>query len=477
MSTKKISIIAVSAAISITAIVFAVIWATQTSPAPYYSPVFALDEPDEEIAPPPIQEIEPEPEPEPPIVHTATLAFVGDLMCHQEQLDAARVSPGVYDFNYAFQFVKHYFDKADLAIGNLETTIVTSGFRYAGWPLFRSPFSFAEAIKNAGITFLTLGNNHIFDAGAEGLYQTVAALDALGIGHTGTFLTYDQRDETTIVEVNGITFALLSYTYSTNAISLDANGNMLLDRTVWDRGERNYMVKYIYHDRTAQSIIDYELIAADIARARALNPDFVVVLPHIGLEYYGTMNDRRDTFDAATDVRWYNWMRTINFMLEAGADIVMSSHPHVLLPAEFVYVTDEDGTVRRTFVAHSMANFVSAQRTNPRDMSAIFYLNFEKVEGERAIITSAKYAPILVQGRSFTVLPVTDTLQRVAEGNRDDLRDADIARLRRAQLDVTHMLSGEPIPEEDMQVLYEITRERTINVMPGRKIWGDLPWR
>ncbi|MDR2183563.1 MAG: CapA family protein, partial [Clostridiales bacterium] len=202
-----------------------------------------------------------------------------------------------------------------------------------------------------------------------------------------------------------------------------------------------------------------------------------VVLPHIGLEYYGTMNDRRDTFDAATDARWYNWMRTINFMLESGADIIMSSHPHTLLPAEFVYVPEADGTVRRTFVAYSMANFVSAQRTMPREASAIFFLDFERVEGERAVITGAYHVPIWVQGRDFTIFPVNYTLDRLAQGEQPDLHDAEIARIRQVRLDVTHMLSGAPIPIEDRQPQYEITRYRTLGQMPGRDLWGSLPWQ
>jgi len=422
-------------------------------------------------------EPEPEPEPLPPEIFNATMAFVGDIMCHQEQLNAARISPGIYDFNYVFDHVRPYFMAADFSIGNLETTIVRPELGFAGWPLFRSPLALGEAIQNAGISFLTTGNNHSFDAGAAGVIQTIEALNYLGIPFTGTFLTYEERDNITIVDVNGITFALISLTYSTNGISLDANGNMRLDQTLFDTGEMNWMVKYIYHDRVGQSMIDYELISSTIARARALEPDFVVVLPHIGLEYYGTMNDRRDTFNASTDVRWYNWMRTLNFMLEAGADIIMSSHPHTLLPAEFVYVTNEDGTVRRAFVAYSMANFVSAQRTQPREASAIFYLDFEKIEGERAVITGARYVPIWVQNRTFTVFPVTQTLERVGEGDRYDLSDADINRIRQVQLDVTHMLSGYPIGVDYMQAFYEITRARNVYEMPGLEIWGSLPWR
>jgi poly-gamma-glutamate synthesis protein (capsule biosynthesis protein) len=481
MRIKKSYVVIASAAVSLILVIIITALAMQAIAVgegnAYEAAEGALYEPNlPEAEPSPTPTPAPTPPP-PPQIHSATMAFVGDIMCHIEQLNAARVSPGVYDFNYVFRYVARYFEAADFSIGNLETTIVRPELGFAGWPLFRSPLAFAEAIQNAGISFLTTGNNHSFDAGAAGVIQTIEALNYLGIPFTGTFLEYDERYNTAIVEVNGITFALISLTYSTNAISLDAGGNMVLDQTHWCRGEMNWKVKYIYHDRVGQSVIDYELIHVTIARARALNPDFVVVLPHIGLEYYGTLNDRRDTFDAATDGRWYHWMRTINFMLESGADIIMSSHPHTLLPAEFVYVTDADGTVRRTFVAYSMANFVSAQRTMPREASAIFYLDFEKVEGERAMITGAYYVPIWVQGRDFTIFPVTYTLEHVAQGNLMGLQNAEIARIRQVQLDVTHMLSGEPISEEHMQPKYEITRTRTIDEMPGRAIWGSLPWQ
>jgi len=481
MRTKKLYIIIATVPVLLVAAISVAIWAaTQTvaiADEEYALLAYELS-PTPQPTPTPTPTPTPVPTPPPPPqVHNATFAFVGDIMGHIEQLNAARVSSGVYDFNYVFQHVARYFDAADFSIGNLETTIVRPELGFAGWPLFRSPIALAEAIQNAGISFLTTGNNHSFDAGAAGVIQTIEALNYLGIPYTGTFLTYEERDETTIVEVNGITFALIAFTYSSNAISLDADGNMMLDQTWWCRGEMNWMVKYIYHDRVGQSVIDYELIADTIGRARALDVDFVVVLPHIGQEYYGTMGNPRDTFDVDTDIRWYHWMRTINFMLEAGADIIMSSHPHTLLPAEFVYITEDDGTQRRAFVAYSMANFVSAQRTRPREASAIFYLDFEKVEGQRAIITGAYYVPIWVQGRDFSIFPVTYTLENVAEGNNMGLRDAEIARIRQVQLDVTHMLSGEPIAVEDMQPKYEITRSRTIDEMPGRAIWGSLPWR
>ncbi|MCL2753185.1 MAG: CapA family protein, partial [Defluviitaleaceae bacterium] len=98
-----------------------------------------------------------------PSVHFARLAFVGDIMVHQEQLNAARVSPGVYDFNYKFRYIYPFLQGADFTLGNLETTLVPPHRGFAGWPLFRTPASMADALINAGFDMVTTGNNHSFD--------------------------------------------------------------------------------------------------------------------------------------------------------------------------------------------------------------------------------------------------------------------------------------------------------------------------
>ncbi|MCL1843890.1 MAG: CapA family protein [Defluviitaleaceae bacterium] len=403
----------------------------------------------------------------------ARLAFVGDVMCHGAQLDAARISPGVYDFHYAFRYIAPYIRAADFAVANLETTLVHSGF--AGWPLFQSPRALAEALLYAGFDHVTTGNNHSFDAGVAGVRSTIEILNDVGLGFTGTFLTPECREEITIVEVNGFTFALLNFTMHTNAICL---------------GHYNFMVKIVYHDLVEQSRIDYEMIRASMARARALEPDFIVVLPHIGIEYYGTMNragggHQWDTFDR-NDTRWVNWMRTMHLFVEEGADIVMNHHPHTLLPAEFVYVTNEDGTTRRAFLAYSMANFVSAQRREPRETSAVFYVDVRRDFYGYAYIYAASHVPVWVREydptrdplRCFTVLPVAETLHRVQNApyyEITDLRPQDIERLHYVLRDVTHMLSGEPIDYPASE--YPITRYRRLEQFPGLPLWGTLPWR
>ena len=477
--TPKIVLISFASTVTIAIIIFVAILLTTETEA--YATTFSKPEIPATMADTVIFTLPPEPTkpvPPEPVTHTARLAFVGDVMAHVEQLNAARISPGEYDFRYAFRYIAPYIRSADFAIANLETTLVhPHEFRYAGWPLFRSPRTLADALLYAGFDYVTTGNNHSFDAFRPGVLSTMEILNDVGLGFTGTFATYECRYETTIVEVNGFRFALINMTMHVNGLESHMYNHM-------------YMVKIVYHDLVEQATIDYDLIRDSIARAHEHDPDFIIMLPHIGIEYYGTMNragggHQWDNFDR-TDTRWVNWMRTFHFMLEAGADIVMNHHPHTLLPAEFVYITEDDGSVRRGFIAHSMANFVSAQRTQPREASAVFYLDFERVDDGPARLVGAAFTPIWVREtdptrqplRCYTVMPVASTLRRVNSGEpTPDLRPQDIERLRIVHRDVTHMLYGRPIPLEDMQDEYPITRYRMIEEFPGLPLWGTLPWR
>ena len=71
-----------------------------------------------------------------------TLLFVGDLMQHQAQIDAAHVSEGKYDYSSCFSLIKEQISQADLAIGNLEVTL--GGRPYRGYPMFSAPDEYLQ---------------------------------------------------------------------------------------------------------------------------------------------------------------------------------------------------------------------------------------------------------------------------------------------------------------------------------------------
>lgn len=365
-------------------------------------------------------EIEPVKEPE-PVVHTASLAVVGDMMVHSYQYEESFDSKtGTYEFDHNFAAVKKYLQKADYCVGNLETVLGGEGIGISDYPNFNTPDSFAEAAKRGGIDFVTTANNHCADRGTAALLRTLDVLDKIGIDHTGTFRSQEDRDNIFIKDINGIKFAFLSYTFGTNGMPYDNSYNV--------------------------NILDDELVQSDIKRAKEKNPDFIVVMPHMGIEYQTQPDDEQK--------------RVADMMFKAGADIILASHPHVLEPMEVRDITDENGNTRKGFIIYSLGNFISSQTTPPRNASIILNIDTKKVGDKKAEITKISFIPIWTQFRNgknendFVVRSVYDVLSLPAAEQKANFRAKDLKRLRDIHYETTSLLLDKNIPIENIQNEY-----------------------
>jgi len=238
--------------------------------------------------------------------------------------------------------------------------------------------------------------------------HTLQVLDGFGLEHTGTYATETDSQKITLIDVNNITFAILSYTYSTN-------GNPIPQDSPWCVNKAD-KIKY------------------DIARAKKWNPDIIIVMPHMGIEYETTT--RRICKDQVYE------------LLKAGADLVLVTHPHVLQPAEFVTITDENGTDRNCFAAYSLGNFISSQRTPPCDYGMIANLSFSKVGGRKATLDSVDLKPVWVKFASpdssydITVLPVSELDKPEFAVVVNGLSPDDIKRIDDIKIEFAEMFSG-----------------------------------
>ncbi|MDR3265020.1 MAG: CapA family protein, partial [Synergistaceae bacterium] len=131
----------------------------------------------------------------------ARLIFIGDIMAHTEQLDAAKTGAS-YDFAPQFYRVKPLFNDA-LVTGNLETVFAGAGARYTGYPAFNTPDELAGAIADAGIHVVTLANNHILDRRERGAARTLDVLDDAGLLWTGLTREASGIGEPLVVEYEG----------------------------------------------------------------------------------------------------------------------------------------------------------------------------------------------------------------------------------------------------------------------------------
>ena len=352
-----------------------------------------------------------------PQIRTATMAVVGDIMVHDYQYNEA-YNGDTYDFMHNFQDMKPFFAGKDLVIGNLELTFGGSDRPYSSYPCFNTPDSFLDAVKDAGFNLLTTANNHSMDTGKAGVIRTLDRLDAYGIDHVGTYRSAEERDTILYKDVNGMRFAFLSYTYGTNGIPVPDD----------------YLV----------NVLDEERMVQDIQRARA-EADVVVVLPHMGNEYE---SEPREIF-----VQW------ADRMFEAGADIVLASHPHVLQRMEYRRVDHGSGE-HDGFIIYSLGNFISSQTTPPRNASIVLNLTVEQVGEEPPNVTDVSFVPIWTQFRNaqnrndFVVRSVYERLTLPEAERNANIRPKDYTRLKEIHEETACFLLGEEIPLSEIQEEY-----------------------
>ena len=313
-----------------------------------------------------------------PDADTLVIRMVGDIMCTQQQLDDAldRAS-GIYDFSGAFAQIAPYLHGADLAIGNLDTTVSGKDLGYSGYPLFNSPDALLSALRASGMDVLTTANHQAFDKGWTGVVKTVENIQAAGMQATGTYLSSDEYYKPLIVEKKGAKIAILAYTQGTNRES-DISSDKLA-----------FCIKYYKLDT----------LKRDVEAAREAGADIIIAYMHWGSE--NTRSPSSTMRSSAQD------------MLDNGVDVIFGSNSRMVQSITRKTMT-RAGKSQDVIVAYSLGNFISSMRDQYNDTGIVLSLTYKKdAEGSFRLDTS-EYLPIWVyvgdtdiaQDRDFTVMPL-----------------------------------------------------------------------
>jgi len=282
-------------------------------------------------------------------------------MTHAEQLERARVAEA-WDFSPQFRRVKPLFNNA-LAVGNLET-VFAGGKDFTGYPAFNTPDELALALADLGVDVLTLANNHILDKGASGAARTTMVLDDAGIQWTGLGYGEIGSNEALTVEYGGVRWAFVSYSYASNRV--------------------------LTYSEVHLNTISDAAVTAGLHNARLSSPDVIVACFHWGNEYQFIPTKRQREIAA--------------LCLKNGATLVIGTHPHVLQPIEVV-----SSDLGYRVVAYSLGNFISYQRTLPRERSVIMAVDFDRSPRGGFRISRVSVAPTWVsvtRGRGGRLIEV-----------------------------------------------------------------------
>lgn len=280
------------------------------------------------------------------------IVFSGDLILLEDQVKRAYdAEKDIYDFHDVFEYTKDEISSADLAIGVLEGPLVGDPSLYSvgnyddGKMLYIGfPDAWAEAIKDAGFDLVTTSNNHLLDRGEGSAYRTIDVLNDLGLPFTGSYK--DQKDKDArhihIIEQDGLRIAVLSYTFGSNYYQTEEllHGDLShITSLIVDPSDPDY-------EEVRNSVKD------DFAAAKALSPDLILVLPHMGSQFL----DAPDEFQKT----WHD-----NFV-EFGADVILSDHTHSVQPA-FLEKSGE----KTVFTAYCPGNYANVYREHNGDATAL----------------------------------------------------------------------------------------------------------
>jgi fucose 4-O-acetylase-like acetyltransferase/poly-gamma-glutamate capsule biosynthesis protein CapA/YwtB (metallophosphatase superfamily)/lysophospholipase L1-like esterase len=370
------------------------------------------------------------------IDEAVSVSFVGDLILLRDQVLAAYdAETDSHDFDPVFRHAKPYLTGADLSLGVFEGPMAGAAVGYSTSsyddhiPIYLNfPDSFAQSVKDAGIDFVTTATNHVMDFGVEGALRTLDVLDRIGLGYTGSYRDAREKEdrEIAVVTVNGLRIAVLSYTYGSN----------YYEDAFFFEPENRHITSVIVSPDSPYFAAARQAVLDDFAKARALNPDTIVVLPHMGTQFKLTPDRFQRT-----------WM---DLFIKAGADIVFGDHPHAVQPLEW-RPSHRPGR-EAALVLYCPGNFVNSYTEDNGDAMAIVEAYLDPASGApvaAGIVPMWAHAPA---GGLFSAVPIHD-IARNAD-LRSGLSDHDMARVREVQTLVTNTMLGRSLSFDQSQRMH-----------------------
>jgi poly-gamma-glutamate synthesis protein (capsule biosynthesis protein) len=239
-----------------------------------------------------------------------TLLFTGDIMLSRSVGDTMKAKN---DWTWPFARIASVTAAADITFGNLETTISTGGAKNGCTYCFRADPKSVAGLLLAGFDVLSVANNHMWDYGPQAFTDTLSYLAVNDISAVGGGRNADEAGAPVVRTVRGTRVAYLAFTDI-----LPASATALPDRAginTWNE----------------------QRMREQVAQARTM-ADVVVVSFHTGTEYELIHNAMQE--------------RIYHAIIDAGADLVIGTHPHVVQDIE---------QYNGKWIAYSLGNFVFDQ--------------------------------------------------------------------------------------------------------------------
>jgi len=240
-----------------------------------------------------------------------------------------------------FDGVRHLLHQGDLVIGHVEVPHTTRGHQ-GGFDIPAPPADprHLDALGRAGVHVATLAGNHIYDSGAEGIADTIAALQVQGIATTGAGQNLEAARTPAIVTRGDRLVGVLSYNCVGPAESWasDHQAGCAYVRLITQGGQTMHPA-IVPDEGTAIDETTFRAMEADIAHL-STSVDVVVVALHKGVGHTPALVAKYER-------------QLARAAIDAGASIVVGHHAHILRGVE-IY--------KDRPIFHGLGNFVTVTR-------------------------------------------------------------------------------------------------------------------
>lgn len=246
-----------------------------------------------------------------PASSQVVMLFAGDVYFSDHVLNAYDKAGGIH--GVLDEGIRAEIEKADIFMVNQEFPFTQRGSAAADKQFtFRLPESRMHLLQEMGVDIVTLANNHILDFGTEGLLDSCRALDEAGIRYVGGGEDFERASALEIIPAGQKKIGFLG----TSRVYMDSG---------WAAGKGHPGVFSTYDTTLPLKAI----------REAGQQCDFLVVYVHWGVEKETVPKDYQRAMGKA--------------YIDAGADLVVGSHPHVLQETE-----EYNGKM----IVYSLGNFV-----------------------------------------------------------------------------------------------------------------------
>lgn len=277
-----------------------------------------------------------------------SIVAVGDLML------GSWVKPILQEQGafYPFEETSQYFKSSDLTIANLEAPFTDNGVPFEKQFNFKVPPKYARGLLDAGIEVVTLANNHTMDYGETGLISTLRTLDSLGVHRCGAGRNSEEAHRPAVTEINGLKIAFFGYSMTFPAEF------------------------YATTDSPGTAYPEPAIMSAKL-RAWEDSVDFTVVSFHWSAEKREMPKEYQTEF--------------AHLAIDAGADLVLGHHPHVLQGLE-IY--------KNRLIAYSLGNYVFGSYSK-HSVDSVILKTYLRNDG----LLNAQLIPINVNNRQVEFQP------------------------------------------------------------------------